>query len=183
MNTYDVLFSVMHKWNGKFRVLEFTLFPNVTKQFHLLSQSVKMFGCHQMIWCALLGLCLQWLLLTLHVDESLIYTIVCQMRILYRGSCREPIQRHHNVCKEGNQKKIRFFVHFDAYFEQLNELDRTKNLFLSGQTLAHPLVPTLTPLPPHPSILEEPYKVNLYNVNGDWEKTLSILGKCWVGCS
>jgi hypothetical protein len=51
------------------------------------------------------------------------------------------------VWKEGRNKKIRFYVHFDANSDEFDQLVQTRHIFLGGQqALPRPFRPDNAPL-------------------------------------
>jgi hypothetical protein len=74
-----------------------------------------------------------------------------------RGSQRKKGRRKNVFGQEGMNKRIRFFVHFDAISYEFNHLARIGNLLFGGkQAFLKPLRPLNIPLQPHPSIFGIP---------------------------
>ena len=68
--------------------------------------------------------------------------------------------RPRGIWKHGRNKKIRFFVHFNANYEEFNQISTIGHLLLSSPNASyHPSIsqgPPQSPLQSHPNIHEIP---------------------------
>jgi hypothetical protein len=93
-----------------------------------------------------------------------------------RGSRRGQGRRPNVIWQEGRNKRIRFFVHFDANSDEFNQLAQIGHLFLGGQqALPQPFRPVNAPLQPHPSIVDIPLHPQPGPVNDGWEENQNKL--------